>query len=181
MDLLQAEFIRRRIYHWLIPPVSLWVLILFGLAFFSTSVARAENTDPRTTLFLEGNPSRIRNLEPVARLRAQSAARTASVENIEQTQKSAITQASTALLIDGDPNLLARDLLPPRATAVPPQQPLFLNSKCHTPMSLMLHSSFGTERMQLLAREILAQGLRTTTYREITEGLRQEKCPLKIH
>jgi peptidoglycan/xylan/chitin deacetylase (PgdA/CDA1 family) len=44
-------------------------------------------------------------------------------------------------------------------------------------MSLMLHSSFGTERMRLLAREILAQGLRATTYREITEGLRQGKCP----
>ena len=41
----------------------------------------------------------------------------------------------------------------------------------------MLHSSFGTERMHLLAREILVQGLRTTTYREITQGLRQGKCP----
>jgi peptidoglycan/xylan/chitin deacetylase (PgdA/CDA1 family) len=44
-------------------------------------------------------------------------------------------------------------------------------------MSLMLHSSFGAERMHLLAREILKQGLRTTTYREITEGLRRGECP----
>jgi peptidoglycan/xylan/chitin deacetylase (PgdA/CDA1 family) len=44
-------------------------------------------------------------------------------------------------------------------------------------MSLMLHSSFGTERMQLLAREILVRGLRTTTYREVTEELRRGDCP----
>ena len=174
MDLFRAEFIRRRIYHWLIPPVSLWVLLLFVLAFSSASVARAENTDPRTALSLEGNPSRIRNSEPAARLRAQSAARTASVENVGQSQESVTIRE---LLIDGDPDLLARDLLPPRAAAVPPQRPLFLDGKCQTPMSLMLHSSFGTERMRLLAREILSQGLRTITYREITDGLRQGKCP----
>ena len=177
MDFLRAEFLRRRIYHWLIPPVSLWVLILFGLAFSSASVARAENTDPRPALSLEGNPSRIRNSEPAARLRAQSAARAAFAENTGHTQESATIRPSTALLIDGDPDLLARDLLPPRATSVPPQRPLFLNSKCQTPMSLMLHSSFGTERMRLLAKEILAQSLRTTTYRKITEGLRHGKCP----
>ncbi len=177
MDLLRAEFFRRRIYHWFIPPVLLWVLILFGLAFSSASVARAENADPGSALSPEGNPSRIRNSEPAARLRTLSAARIASVENVEQTQENANPQTSTALLIDGDPNLPARDLLPPRAAAVPPQRPLFLDAKCQTPMSLMLHSSFGTERMRLLAREILVRGLRTTTYREITEGLRQGKCP----
>jgi len=174
MDLLRAEHIRRRIYHWLIPPISLWVLILFGLAFSSASVARAENTVPGPRLYLEGNPSRIRNSEPAARLRAQSTARTAFDED---TQESATIRTSAALLIDGDSDLLARDLLPPRATAVPPQRPLFLNSECQTPMSLMLHSSFGTERMRLLAREILVQGVRTTTYREITERLRKGICP----
>ena len=123
MDLLRAEIIRRRIYHWLIPPVSLWVLILFGLAFSSASVARAENTDPRTALSLEGNRSGIRNSGPAERLRAQSASSTAFDEN---------TQESTTireLLIDGDPDLLARDLLPPpgdrsdpTTTAFPEQQ-----------------------------------------------------------
>jgi len=177
MDLLRAEHVRRRIYHWLIPPISLWVLILFGLASYGAEVVRAENTGTRPKLSLEGNPSRIRNSEPAARLRAQSAAGTAFDETIGHTQESATIRASTVLLIDGDPDLLAHDLLPPRATAVPPQRPLFLNSECQTPMSLMLHSSFGTERMRLLAREILAQGVRTTTYREITERLREGNCP----
>jgi len=77
-------------------------------------------------------------------------------------------------MIDGDPSLPASDLLPVWG---PPKLPLFVNGECKTPMSLMLHSSFGTERMQLLAREILIQRLKTTTYREITLGLRRGECP----
>jgi len=180
MHLLQVALFRRRILHWLIPLASLSVLILFGLTFSGASVALAESTDPPSAPSLEGNPSRIRNSDPSARMRVQSAERTAFDQPVpaeEHSQEGAITRASTALLIDGDPDLPASDLLPPRASAVRPQPPLFLNSKCQTPMSLMLHSSFGTERMRLLAREILAQGLRTTTYREITVGLRQGKCP----
>jgi Polysaccharide deacetylase len=177
MDLLRAEFFRRRIYHWFIPPVSLWVLILFGLAFSSASVARAENTDPGSAVSPEGNPSRIRNSEPAARLREQNGERTTFDQPVpaeEHSQEGAITRE---LLIDGDPGLPASQLLPPRAAMSPPKLPLYVDGECQTPMSLMLHSSFGTERMRLLAREILVQGLRTTTYREITEGLRQGKCP----
>ncbi len=89
----------------------------------------------------------------------------------------ATVRTTAALLIDGDPSLPASDLLPTRAAISPPKLPLFVGTECQTPMSLMLHSSFGAERMRLLAREILVQGLRTITYREVTAGLRRGECP----
>jgi len=41
----------------------------------------------------------------------------------------------------------------------------------------MLHSSFDPERMRRLAKDILVRGLKTTTYREVAEGIRRGGCP----
>jgi len=177
MHLLRAALFRRSVLHWLVPLISLWALIIFGFAPSGASVALAESTDPHSAPTLEANPSRIRNSEPAARLRAQSAEEIAFDQPVSAEVHSQEPAVTRGLLIDGDAGLPASELLPPRAAAVPPQHPLFLNNKCQTPMSLMLHSSFGTSRMRLLAREILAQRLKTTTYREITEGLRRGECP----
>lgn len=57
-------------------------------------------------------------------------------------------------------------------------EPLLINSpQCSTPMSLMLHSAFGVERMEALAQEILAQNLKTSTYEMVLQDLRRGKCP----
>ena len=48
---------------------------------------------------------------------------------------------------------------------------------CSTPMTLMLHSSFGSSRMQELADQIQRADLVTMTYRDILEYLLQGQCP----
>jgi peptidoglycan/xylan/chitin deacetylase (PgdA/CDA1 family) len=175
MHLLQAVLVQRRVLHWLVPLVSLWVAIVSGLAFSGASVAQAEGTAPVLGLAAEKSQApphnhSISNL--IERTAVDGAARHERL-NLELRT----IQTSTTLVIDGDPYLPAGDLLPVRAAAAPPQEPLFVDGDCQTPMSLMLHSSFGNERMQLLAREILVRGLRTTTYREVTEVLRRGECP----
>ena len=172
MHLLLAVFVQRRVLHWLVPLVSLWAAIVSGLAFSGASVAQAEGTAPLPELAAEKYRARPRGYSfsnPVERHPADEAAPQDQLSQVLST-----SQITKTVMIDGDPSLPARDLLPARA---PPQRPLFLDGKCQTPMSLMLHSSFGAERMQLLARAILARGLRTTTYREVTEGLRRGECP----
>ena len=175
MHLLQAVLIRRRVLHWLIPLVSLWVAIVSGLAFSGAWVAQAEGTAPLPELAAENSQARPRTYSfpnPVER----NAADEAGPQERHSLEFTAI-QTFETLVINGDPSLPAGDMLPARAAAAPPHRPLFLDDKCQTPMSLMLHSSFGTERMQLLAREILVRGLKTTTYREVTEGLHRGDCP----
>jgi hypothetical protein len=48
---------------------------------------------------------------------------------------------------------------------------------CPTPMSLMLHSGFGVERMRALAQEILRRNLKTITYRDVLHNLALGQCP----
>jgi hypothetical protein len=48
---------------------------------------------------------------------------------------------------------------------------------CATPKSLMLHSAFGSRRMEELAQKIIEQGWHTTTYRNMLEDLQQGICP----
>jgi hypothetical protein len=48
---------------------------------------------------------------------------------------------------------------------------------CTTPMSLMLHSGFGVERMRALAQEILRRNLITITYRDVLHDLALGQCP----
>lgn len=175
MRLLQAVLVQRRVLHWFVPLVSLWVAIVSGLAFSGASVAQAEGTAPLPGLAAEKFQTRLRNYSS-PNLVEQSAVDDAA-RHKQPSLELRTTQTSTTLMIDGDPDLPASDLLPARAAAMPPQRPLFIDSNCQTPMSLMLHSSFGTERMQLLAREIIERGLRTTTYREVSEGLRRGECP----
>jgi len=50
---------------------------------------------------------------------------------------------------------------------------------CSTPMTLMLHSSFGASRMQELADQIQRSDLVTMTYRGVLEYLLQGQCPPK--
>jgi hypothetical protein len=175
MHLLRAVLLQRRVLHWLVPLVSLWVSIVFGLAFSGASVAQAESTALHPGLAVEKSQASPRNFSiPIL------VERTAVDDAMPQEQHSpepTTFQTFKIIMIDGDPGLHASDLPPARDAAVPLKQPLFLDSECQTPMSLMLHSSFGTERMQLLAREILVRGLRTTTYREVTEVLRRGECP----
>lgn len=52
-----------------------------------------------------------------------------------------------------------------------------LNIDCPTPKSLMLHSAYGTTRMQELADNIVARGWVTGTYRDLQEILLQGECP----
>jgi hypothetical protein len=175
MHLLLAVFVQRRVLHWLVPLVSLWVVIVSGLAFSGTSVAQAEGTVPLPDLVAEKSQASPRSFSF-----PNSVERNTADEAVPHNQLSpglTTSQITETLVIDGDPGLPAGELLPTRAAAVPPQPPLFLDGECQTPRSLMLHSSFGSERMRLLAREILTQGLRTTTYREITDGIRRGECP----
>jgi hypothetical protein len=51
------------------------------------------------------------------------------------------------------------------------------NISCPTPMSLMLHSGFGVERMRALAQEILRRNLITITYRDVLHDLVLGQCP----
>jgi hypothetical protein len=48
---------------------------------------------------------------------------------------------------------------------------------CPTPMSLMLHSSYGAVRMEQLAQAILDRGWQTITYRQLAELMRGGRCP----
>ncbi|NIS82724.1 MAG: hypothetical protein GTO14_21560, partial [Anaerolineales bacterium] len=48
---------------------------------------------------------------------------------------------------------------------------------CPTPLSLMLHSSYGAQRMHELARQIIRSDLTTSTYRQILEDLKKGDCP----
>lgn len=54
-----------------------------------------------------------------------------------------------------------------------------LEIECSTPMSLMLHSAFGVDRMENLATEIIQRGLITTTYRQVLRDIIQGQCPDK--
>ncbi len=68
----------------------------------------------------------------------------------------------------------------PSPTAAPPTAVIDssqLNANCRTPMSLMLHSAFGAERMASLADEILDNNLRTITYRELFQTIAAGSCP----
>jgi hypothetical protein len=49
--------------------------------------------------------------------------------------------------------------------------------ECSTPKSLMLHSAFGSRRMEELAQKIIERGWHTTTYRQLIEDLQQGICP----
>jgi hypothetical protein len=48
---------------------------------------------------------------------------------------------------------------------------------CPTPMSLMLHSSYGAARMEQLAETILQHGWQTITYRQAADMMRSGECP----
>ena len=48
---------------------------------------------------------------------------------------------------------------------------------CATPMSLMLHSAFGEERMEALAQAILEHGWQTMTYRDLLPLSQAGECP----
>lgn len=50
---------------------------------------------------------------------------------------------------------------------------------CPTPKSLMLHTAYGARRMEELAQEILAHGLRTRTYQDVIDSLLLGECPGK--
>ncbi len=177
MHLLQALLLRRQVFRWIVPLISLWVAIVSALAFSGAAVAEIEAPPPLASGKAQASsPSAISatyilphsieqdvidDQEPMPQLILEPA----SILNIE------------LLVVDGDPGLLTHNLIPARAAMAPPEKPLFIRGTCQTPMSLMLHSSFGTERMQQLAREILVRGLKTTTYRAVTELLRRGDCP----
>ncbi len=177
MHLLQALLFRRQVIQWLIPLISLWVAIVSALALSGPVVAEisarpawssgsSQSSSPIAIPAADILPHSIEqdgidDQEPVPQLILEPA----TIPNIE------------LLVIDGDPGLPAHNMLPARAVMAPPENPLFIMGTCQTPMSLMLHSSFGPERMQQLAREILVRGLKTTTYRSVTEVLRRGDCP----
>jgi len=172
MHLLHAVVMQRRALHWLVPLVSIWVAIVFGLAFSGALVAKVEGSAPLPALSSEKVRARFRTY-PVP----FSLNRNAIDAAVPQELLGSELIPFRSLVIDGDPGLPAGDLLPARGVMTPPERRLFVEANCHTPMSLMLHSSFGPERMQQLAREILVRGLKTTTYREVAEGLRRGECP----
>jgi len=157
MHLLHAVVMQRRALHWLVPLVSLWVAIVFGLAFSGALVAQAEGSAPLPALSSEKARARFRTYSVPFSL-----SRNAIDAAVPQELLGFELIAFRSLVIDGDPGLPAGDLLPARGVMTPPERRLFVEANCHTPMSLMLHSSFGPERMQQLAREILVRGLKTT-------------------
>ncbi|MFQ5923684.1 MAG: polysaccharide deacetylase family protein [Anaerolineales bacterium] len=180
MHLLQALLLRRQVFQWLIPLISLWVAIVCALAFSGAAVAETEAIEPHAALPL----GKAQTSSPIAIPAAFILPRSIEQEPIDPQQPSPplVLEPATSpnielLVIDGDPDLPAHDLLPARAAIAPPEKPLFMDGTCQTPMSLMVHSSFGTERMQQLAREIVVQGLKTTTYRAVGEVLRRGDCP----
>ncbi|NOH13693.1 MAG: polysaccharide deacetylase family protein [Chloroflexi bacterium] len=48
---------------------------------------------------------------------------------------------------------------------------------CPTPMSLMLHTAYGPERMEELAQEIIDNRLQTLTYTDLLTYLLEGECP----
>lgn len=65
--------------------------------------------------------------------------------------------------------------LTPTATATMDLENMEAN--CRTPMSLMLHSAYGAERMAALADEIQKENLNTITYSELFQTLARGNCP----
>ena len=49
--------------------------------------------------------------------------------------------------------------------------------ECQMPKSLMLHSAYGEQRMQELAKDILEKGYNTITYQELYKIYDRGKCP----
>ena len=175
MYLLQALLFRRRVIQWLVTLISLWVAIVCALAFSGAVLANVE-TDAYLSKAPAGSPRAI----PAAYFRPRSVEHVAI--DAQQANPQPIPEPATrpelrTLVIDGDPSLPAHDLIPARVSRMPPEIPIFIDETCQTPMSLMLHSSFGPARMRQLAREILIRGLKTTTYRAVGEVLRRGDCP----
>ena len=172
MRLLQVVVIQRRVLQWLVLLVSLWVGIVFGFAFSGALVAQAEDNGPLPALSSEKARARFRTYSLPLSLE-----RNAVDTALPQEQPDVEVIAFPSVVIDGDSGPPIGDLLPARTVRTSTEPRLFVDGNCQTPMSLMLHSSFGPKRMQQLAREILARGLKTTTYREVAEGLRRGECP----
>lgn len=176
MHLLQALLLRRRVLQWLVPLISLWAAIVCALAFSGAAVADTESGEDQAL-----PSSRAPAGSPIVFPSAFLLPRSIGQDAIDYQQPSPqrvleplIRPNREILVVDGEPGLLAHDLFPARDAATPR---LFVDGACRTPMSLMLHSSFGPDRMRQLAREILARGLETTTYRAVTEVLRGGECP----
>ncbi len=65
----------------------------------------------------------------------------------------------------------------PLPTATPTPKPAELDVQCYTPMSLMLHTGFGKERMEALADQIILNDLQTITYGDVLLYLQSGECP----
>jgi hypothetical protein len=180
MHLLQDLLLRRQVFRWLVPLISLWVAIVSALAFTGPAVADTEAKEAQPALASSGSQASSPIAIPATYIVPRSIEQDV-VDAREPVPQLILEPASILnielLVIDGDPGLPAHNLIPARAAMAPPEKPLFIKGTCQTPMSLMLHSSFGPERMQQLAREILVRGLKTTTYRAVTEVLRRGDCP----
>ncbi len=163
---------QRRVLQWLVPLFLLWLAIVSGLAFSGALVAQAESSTPLPALSSEKARARFRTYSLPLSLEGNAVDTT-----LPQEQPAVEVIAFPSLVIDGGPGPPVGDLLPVRNLRKSPGSRLFVDGNCQTPMSLMLHSSFGPERMRQLAKDILVRGLKTMTYREVAEGLRRGECP----
>jgi hypothetical protein len=75
------------------------------------------------------------------------------------------------------PTLTATSSPTPLPTATATPKPGDLDVQCYTPMSLMLHTAFGKERMQSLAEQIILHEMQTITYGDVLRYLQQGECP----
>ncbi|MFQ5944363.1 MAG: polysaccharide deacetylase family protein [Anaerolineales bacterium] len=177
MQLLRTLLLRRRVLQWLVPLVSLWVAIICGLAFSSAAYSKAEARVPAPALSSGRVQASIPIVVPAAFTPSRSTFQSIPLPAAQLNNELYTQRDTVALTIDGDPSLLAIDVLSIRPTSPPLERRLFVDGICQTPKSLMLHSSFGPGRMRELAKEILVRGLKTTTYREVSESLRRGECP----
>ncbi|GMR11202.1 MAG: hypothetical protein BMS9Abin28_2029 [Anaerolineae bacterium] len=175
MHLLQAVLLRCRVFRWLVLLISLWVAIVSGLAFSGAANAESEaRAEPAPVLPAHGISLTAPQQGPRTVLQASKPGLPMSVPVEPPAPKpSTSTQhrSTNTVLIDGEP----RFVWPP--SSKPVEFPFLLESECPTPMSLMLHSGYGPVRMWKLAREIVARGLQTTTYREVAARLESGRCP----
>lgn len=176
MHLLQAVFMRRRVLHWLLPLIALWVVIVCGLAFSGAASADARIAVQPVSDDRQFEPQPFRSFREA---RSFEVASPPPVSDVAfgvpadlRPPAAAEVREQNAVLIDGDPLLEWPPALKDEA------YPFLLEKDCPTPMSLMLHSAYGPQQMRKLAREIVVRGLLTTTYREIAAGLERGACPV---
>ena len=115
---------------------------------------------------------------------SQATGDVALINSYTPTKLNTVSSITSTATISPDVSNLVTPTIPPSATTKPTEKSNWMqvtmtaSGKCITPMSLMLHSNYGPERMEELAQIIEENDLETITYDSLYEDyLYQGKCP----